>query len=144
MTQQEFESCIGTTVATSTFEFANRVYMAAGDMDKDAFCHDWKESYVEDSKIVSYLTMEVESLQATKKDYEHALNMSDKALRMYIDSTADFLIEQAEKWSASDLRQKAIDTIGLNEYLRRKIQMGFNLWKEDRDAVIAILNKQED
>lgn len=144
MTQQEFESRVGTTVTANSFEFANRVYMAAGDMDKDAFCRDWKSNDIEDSLIVSALTLEVESLQATKRDYEHALNMSDKALRMYIDSTADFLIEQAEKWGASDLRQKAIDTIGLNEYLRRKIQMGFNLWKEDRDAVIAILNKQED
>lgn len=144
MTQKEFESRIGTVVTTNTFDYANRVYMAAGNMDKDVFCREWKSSDVEDSEIVSYLTMEVESLQATKKDYERALSNSEKALRMYIDSMADYLIEQAEKWSAGDLRQKAIDQIGLNEYLRRKIQMGFGLWKEDRDAIIAILDKQED
>lgn len=40
MTQQEFESRIGTEVASSTFDFANRVYMAAGEMNKDAFCAD--------------------------------------------------------------------------------------------------------
>lgn len=144
MTQKEFESRIGTVVTANTFDYANRVYMAAGNMDKDAFCREWQSPDVQISEIVSCLTMEVESLQATKKDYERALNNSEKALRMYIDSMADYLIEQAEKWSAGDLRQKAIDQIGLNEYLRRKIQMGFGLWKEDRDAIIAILDKQED
>ena len=38
---------------------------------------------------------------------------------------ADFLIEQAEKWSASDLREKAIRMIGEREYLRRKIDSTF-------------------
>lgn len=39
---------------------------------------------------------------------------------------ANFLIEQAEKWSASDLREKAIAMIGEREYLRRKIAKGTN------------------
>lgn len=45
---------------------------------------------------------------------------------------ANFLIEQAEKWSASDLREKAIAMIGEKEYIRRKIAKGYNLWDADK------------
>jgi hypothetical protein len=49
--------------------------------------------------------------------------------------------EQAEKWSASDLREKAIAMIGEREYLRRKIAKGYNLWKLDKELLDEILRK---
>lgn len=52
---------------------------------------------------------------------------------------ADFLIEQAEKWSASDLREKAIRMIGEREYLRWKIERGFNLWEADKVLLVELL-----
>lgn len=51
----------------------------------------------------------------------------------------DFLIEQAEKWSASDLREKAIRMIGEREYLYRKIERGFNLWEADKVLLVELL-----
>lgn len=51
----------------------------------------------------------------------------------------NFLIEQAEKWSASDLREKTIEMIGEKEYIHRKIEKGFNLWEADRKLLIEIL-----
>ena len=51
----------------------------------------------------------------------------------------NFLIEQAEKWSASDLRDRAIEMIGKKEYLRRKIEMGFNLWEADKEMLMEVL-----
>ena len=52
---------------------------------------------------------------------------------------ADFLIAQAEKWSASDLREKAIIMIGEREYLRRKIERKFNLWEADKVLLVELL-----
>lgn len=52
---------------------------------------------------------------------------------------ADFLIEQAEKWSASDLRVTAIEMVGEKEYLRRKIEKGFNLWAADKEMLMEVL-----
>ena len=52
---------------------------------------------------------------------------------------ANFLIEQAEKWSASDLRDKAISMIGEKEYLHRKIFRNFNLWEVDKDLLLELL-----
>lgn len=52
---------------------------------------------------------------------------------------ANFLIEQAEKWSASDLRDRAIEMVGKKEYLRRKIEKGFNLWEVDKEMLMEVL-----
>ena len=57
------------------------------------------------------------------------------------DKLADFLIAQAEKWSASDLREKAIEMLGDREYIRRKVSRGFNLWYDDRVLINEILKK---
>ena len=62
MTKQEFESRTGLTVLNSTFDFINRVYMAAGEQDKDTFCKEWKEMMVE-NKIIRELTETCESLK---------------------------------------------------------------------------------
>ena len=53
----------------------------------------------------------------------------------------NLLIDQAEKWSASDLREKAIAMIGEKEYLRRKIAKGYNLWDADKKLLDEILKK---
>ena len=52
---------------------------------------------------------------------------------------SNFLIKQAEKWSANDLREKAISMIGEKEYLRRKIAAGYNLWDADKELLDKIL-----
>ena len=54
---------------------------------------------------------------------------------------SNFLIDQAEKWSASDLREKAITMIGEREYLRRKLAKGYNLWELDKELLDEILRK---
>ena len=51
MTKQEFEERTGLTCLNSTFDFINRIYMAAGEQDKDTFCKEWKEAMSE-NKIV--------------------------------------------------------------------------------------------
>lgn len=54
---------------------------------------------------------------------------------------SNFLIDQAEKWSANDLREKAIAMIGEREYLRKKIAKGYNLWDDDKKLLDNILSK---
>ena len=139
MTQKEFETRIGTEVATETFEYANRVYMAAGDMDKDEFCKDWRDEYVSESKIVSALTLEVETLNSALKNANTCYERAEQSLRDFSSQMADFLIIQAEKWSASDLREKAIKLVGIKEYITRRLEMKFGLWEEDRKALLVLL-----
>lgn len=72
MTKNEFEERTGLTCLNSTFDFINRVYMAAGEQDKDTFCKEWKEMMSE-NKIIRELTETCESL---KKKLDDALRMN--------------------------------------------------------------------
>ena len=139
MTQQEFETRFGQEVTTESFDYANRVYMAAGNLDKDQFCKEWKNQHIRNSDTVTALTMEVESCQATIKNLKRQVEKSDLCLEEFRDQMVDFLILQAEKWSASDLREKAIRVVGETEYIRRRLDMHLGLWEDDRKALVEIL-----
>lgn len=139
MTQQEFETRFGQEVTTECFDYANRVYMAAGNLDKDDFCKEWKNQHIRNSDTVATLTIEVERNQATIKNLKRQIEKSDLCLQEFRDQMVDFLILQAEKWSASDLREKAIKIVGETEYIRRRLEMHLGLWEDDRKALVEIL-----
>lgn len=141
MNKQEFENRIGTTTTDATFEFASRVYMAAGEMTKDEFCADWKDNYVSESKIVSALTLEVESLQGALASANNCYERAEQSLRDFSSQMADFLIEQAQATGSFEIRAKAIKLIGEQEYLRRLILGNYDLWADDRKALDKILTK---
>lgn len=52
-----------------------------------------------------------------------------------------FLIQQAEKWGASDLRDKVIEIMGAREYIAYKINHDLNLWQRDKDLIVELLNQ---
>ena len=138
MTQQEFETRTGINT-TAEFEYANRVYMAAGQMDKDAFCAEFKGKAIRESNIISALTLEVEGDREAIHNLERQVEYDQQALDRFVSGTADFLILQAEKWSAPDLREKAIELVGIKEYIRRRLEMTLGLWEDDRKALVEIL-----
>ena len=138
MNKQEFENRIGKTTTDAAFEFANRVYMAAGDIDKDEFCEAWKNR---SSRIIEALTEQVEFLTAGNKNLA---KQADKEMELRIKAAsdmADFLIEQAQATGSFDIRAKAISLIGEQEYLRRLIKTGQDLWTDDRKALEKYLTK---
>lgn len=119
MTQKEFTERTGYTPEPDDFDRINEWYMNT-DLDKDDFCKAWKT----EKKLLSEI--EKKTIQV-------------RELAEQRDGMVDFLIDQAEKWSASDLREKAIQMIGEREYLRRKIEKGYNLWKADKELLVEIL-----
>lgn len=143
MTQQEFEARFGQEVTPECFDYANRVYMAAGQMDKDEFCKDWKHQQVRDSDVVNALTLEVEVLQGTAKNLGRQVQATEECLNTFRSQMVDFLILQAEKWSATDLREKAIKIVGIREYIYRRTEMKLGLWEADRLALLEILKKED-
>lgn len=119
MTQREFEERIGMMVTAETYTEVEHCYMNT-DLDKDLFCKLWKENPAALEEIVSKTVL-------ARELYEERKRLSN------------FLIKQAEKWSANDLREKAISMIGEKEYLRRKIAAGYNLWDADKELLNIIL-----
>lgn len=143
MTQQEFETRTGKEVTSGCFDYANRVYMAAGEMDKDSFCKEYFTKKVHESDIVCNLTSEVELLQGTVKNLERQVRSGEECLSDFRNQMVDFLILQAEKWSATDLREKAIKIVGIKEYIYRRTEMKLGLWEADRLALLEILRKED-
>ena len=141
MTQQEFETRTGLNVSASEFDYIHRVYMAAGSLDKDAFCKEWKASHkaIRTSAILCAIVEENEQNVGYIGSLQSQLKCEKENYKAYSEHMADFLILQAEKWSASDLREKAIKMVGTKEYIRRRLNFGFGLWEKDKQALTQIL-----
>ena len=71
MLQKEFEERTGKKVSPEQYAEIDRIYMAAGDVDKDTFCKEWKR--LEGSKVVAELTREVELTTLQAQSFGHSL-----------------------------------------------------------------------
>lgn len=119
MLQKEFEELTGIKPFTGDYAEVEECYMNT-DLDKEMFCKLWTKN----PTALKEIERKTVALRAVWKERN---------------STVEFLIEQAEKWSASDLREKAISMIGEREYIKKKIEKGYNLWEADRELLIDIL-----
>lgn len=140
MTQQEFETLTGLNVSASEFDYINRIYMATN-FQKDKFCAEWKTSHkaIRTSDILCDMLMESENREATLNDTRKLYKAACDNAQRFNSDMADFLIEQYEVTGTTALREKAIKLIGKREYLRRKVEAGYVLTKEDRAALSEIL-----
>lgn len=121
MTQKEFEERIGESITVEAYANIERTYMNTN-LDKDEFC----KAYMKAPQTL----IELEKQTVLVRElYEER------------DRLANFLIEQAEKLHAHDLREKASCMLGEKEYIRRKVEKGFNLWEEDRVMLIELLKR---
>lgn len=142
MTKQEFETRTGLTVTTNEYTYIERVYMASN-LQKDEFCNEWKKNRsLAGSNLVCDLVMEIEALRGSYETLHKEYTRACDGFTQENSNMADFLILQAENCSASDLREKAIKMIGIKEYLRRRIDLGFILWEEDKKALTEILTAE--
>lgn len=119
MTQKEFTERTGYTPTVEKYEEIENMYMNTN-LDKDEFCDAWKNN----RKLLKELerqTVLVRELCEERKRME------------------DFLIDQAEKWSAGDLREKAIAMVGEKEYICRKFEKGYKFWEADKELALMIL-----
>lgn len=121
MTKEEFTERTGIN-SDAVFEEANRMYMATGDMDKDMFCKDYKKHG--DSEILAYFYHHSNMLEKQKK------NLDAFKLDM-----AKWLLKQADETEDSALREKAVELVGEQKVITLKIELGYELWKEDTDYI---------
>lgn len=142
MTKQEFEKRTGINYAHGEFDdMVNPMYMAAGQMDKDAFCAEFKKhsDFLLNSRIVSHLVAEVETLRSTLQNCEHEMNAIEASRTGVIDDFAYTLIEIAagtkDLETSAKAREKAIKLIGIKEYIRRRIELCCELDKKDLIAL---------
>ena len=143
MTQKEFEDRTKMVVSADEFEVIHDMYMACGDgCDKDEFC-DLYSSKVGREDLMRMMAYEHKITEDALRMATAEIEKIKKERRDAQIRTAEWLMEQAEKWSASDLRDKAIEVLGARGYLRRKIEKGMNLWDADRELLVELLSEEE-
>lgn len=129
-------------------------------LDKDAWCKQWKKNggiqkaYDAMCKQAANDYAQVLTLQSRVKELEehngklidecNQLNVAKENLddlhAEMIEMTV-FIIEQAEKYSSNELREKAIEMMGEREYIAFKINHDLNLWQADKNLIIELLNQ---
>ena len=129
MTLSEFNERTNAHLTEDQYKPVENMYNEAGNIQKDQFCADWKKH--NDSVLLQEFFAQSERLKGKVDGYRNQIN-----------EIALFLVDQAEKWSASDLRSMAIQILGLEKYLQIKLQKGYNLWEIDREDMIQILSNK--
>lgn len=129
MTLSEFNERTNAHLTEDQYKPVENMYNEAGNIQKDRFCADWKKH--NDSVLLQEFFAQSERLKGKVDAYRNQIN-----------EIALFLVDQAEKWSASDLRSMAIQILGLEKYLQIKLQKGYNLWDIDREDMIQILSNK--
>lgn len=129
MTLSEFNERTNAHLTEDQYKPVENMYNEAGNIQKDQFCADWKKH--NDSVLLQEFFAQSERLKGKVDGYRNQIN-----------EIALFLVDQAEKWSASDLRSMAIQILGLEKYLQIKFQKGYNLWDIDREDMIQILSNK--
>ncbi|WP_302283812.1 hypothetical protein [Alistipes shahii] len=136
MTKQEFEARTGLKVSSEDYARIEKMYMAAGNMDKDMFCAEYKK--VGTSVLVAELFRQVLVL---KGQLEERNNELDDATQRRAD-VAEFLVGKAavhKDDDGEDFYRVALRIAGRNACVRTKLEYGYPLNGEDISFLKSLL-----
>lgn len=112
MTKQEFTERTGMTVSAEEYSGIEAIYMAAGDMDKDEFCREYKKCGK--STLPAELAAQIKRLERRIAD-----------LRSRNSSMLDIIIAIASEECDQDLYEKAVKLAGQKEVTLRTVRGGY-------------------
>lgn len=136
MTKQEFEARTGLKVSSEDYARIEKMYMAAGNMDKGMFCAEYKK--VGTSVLVTELFRQVLVL---KGQLEERNNELDDATQRRAD-VAEFLVGKAavhKDDDGEDFYRVALRIAGRNACVRTKLEYGYPLNGEDISFLKSLL-----
>ena len=122
MTKLEFTQRTGIELTDAEYKEVELMYLEAGNMDKDAFCKDYKEH--KDS-----------TLMATYFRQNQKLKDKLDVFREERYQTIGFLLERAQKFGDIELLKQAIKMVGHKAVIQRKIKMDLPLWDLDKEYI---------
>lgn len=123
MQKQEFYQRTGIELTDAEYKEVELMYLEAGNMDKDEFCKDYKKHH-KSTLLATY--------------FRQADNLKDKldAMREERSILVDFLLERAQCFGDIELLNKAIELVGHDKVIKRKIRLGMPLWDEDKEYIV--------
>lgn len=133
MTKKEFEERTGYVFDDAEWRGIEAMYMAAGEMDKDAFCRHWKECGK--NPLTQELSRQCQSWEESCSDYEEQVaDMEDERREI-----AAQLLGKSCAYQDTDFRHMAVRLIGEKEVVSLKVKMGLPLWEEDKEYILESL-----
>jgi hypothetical protein len=124
MLREEFENRMGNTVTPEAYNDIEELYYAAGDMDKDTFCDDYKLHGA--SKILAEIWDRYKTSEAVLKIYKEE---HQAAAEMLLRLHDEYGIKEAY-----DMAQTMIDLRGIVKY---KLENGKQLTSIEREYVMS-------
>lgn len=139
MTKQEFEARYGKRVTDEEFDFINEAYMAAGDIDKDTFCAEWRMHGLGESMVVKALA-DLALLQESSVKAANAELVEQLAELRY--QLAE-LREQNDKLLSALLSEEAaeaaVDIVGREAVILRRLEADLPLSDDDKSYLAQML-----
>ena len=123
MQKQEFTQRTGIELTDAEYKEVELMYLEAGNMDKDEFCKDYKKHH--ESTLLATYFRQAENLKNKLDD------MRDERSIL-----VDFLLERAQCFGDIELLNKAIELIGHDKVIKRKIRQNLPLWDEDKQYIV--------
>lgn len=136
MLQSEFKDLTGITVSAEEYGAIEAIYNES-DLDKQVFCKEWvANNRMGQTKRMADI---IHTLNERIFDGHKEIN----GLRNERTELGRFLLEQSEKYSSAEMRQKAIEILGFKEYIRIKLAEEYNLWEDDKIDLLNLINDME-
>lgn len=137
MLQKEFEERIGRSVTEQEYLEANAMYENAGDMDKDEFCREWLK--IGNSRLVKCLAEKTYQQHKALQEKELLLKESkgiwSDAADAMLEIEQDILNGETTEHITELLDLKVWWLVGAKELVLRKIKMGMDLSKNDKNYI---------
>lgn len=137
MTQKEFEERTGLKTGVEEYVSIERMYMAAGNMDKDEFCRCWRQTGKNPLTQVLFRQAEIFRGQLEERNNE----LDDVQLKKF--DLAEFLVGKACTYEDTDFYREAVKLIGQRDVTLMKMRMDLPLWDEDKKFLIEVLADKE-
>lgn len=133
MLQKEFEALTGKKVTAEEYADIEKVYMAVDNMDKEEFCAAWNEQKF--GYIVGELVKSVQELTKWRDHWKKRLDDAEERAR----AAAFELLKGANEHNDEDLKEAAIDLVGMKEAVSIDLKEEFKLSEAERDYLLEYL-----
>lgn len=130
MTKKEFEERTGYVFDGAEWSDIERMYMAAGEMDKDMFARCWKQCGK--NPLTLELSRQCQSWEESCSDYEGQI----RGMEEEREALAAQLLGKSCAYQDTDFRDMALRLVGECKAVGIKVKMGLPLWEEDREYIL--------
>lgn len=125
MTQQEFEERTGMRVSAEEFDRIHDMYLAAGEMDKDEFCREFRAHG--HSPLVAELFKTCQNLEEQRLEQVE----KNKALMKQQVECAALLIHSANKHDDPYVYDAAVQLLGRRRAVLARLELGYGVDADD-------------